>query len=130
MQYYKPWKLEPEEDDQISRQIEDAEDEIDREVEEFERRKAAFETDDDAPDQATGNGIHRESVGSASREESSKPVPSNETQSDTNPAPATNEPLPNTITEDDSTRPKEDTILNDENHGETVLEAEEDTVIY
>jgi hypothetical protein len=127
MQYYKPWELQPEEDEQIQRQIEEVEDQIDREVEEFDRKKAAFEADNN--DSPPGNGIQRESVGSASREASSKPIPLNQVQSDTNPTPAPDESLSNIITEHNSILTKDDAIL-DENHGETVLEAEEDTVIY
>jgi hypothetical protein len=150
-QYYKPWELLPEHEDQIKRQIEEAQATINEELDEFEHKHRGQEVpsnlpaptntmdenmenaptithvelqeDNDAkqdrePDVST---LTNEQPDLAAGDQESKPE--HEHSIEEQPATAGAEAVANTEQE------AEAEIL-DEHHGEMVVEAEEDTVIY
>ncbi|RFU34997.1 hypothetical protein B7463_g1342, partial [Scytalidium lignicola] len=111
--YYKPWELRPEEEDRIKAQIAEAEAVIEREVEEFNLKHPK----DDVTAEGDINGRSKEPVGEAHEESPSVPIVIDAT----NPK-SSQEPL--------SEPPKTEKESIEENNGEVVEEAEEDTVIY
>lgn len=144
-QYYKPWELRPEDDDQIARQIADADDQIEREIDEFEqRRREAIGEEPSVDQQVTvhDGDVVEESAPSKSMVGSE---PSEETaESHATNAGDANVDEPEKLTNDDGeigvekelpkgvpiAQEKIQDVLDDEHHGEMVVEAEEDTVIY
>ncbi|RQM06389.1 hypothetical protein DH86_00001169, partial [Scytalidium sp. 3C] len=108
--YYKPWELRPEEEDQIKAQIAEVEAIIEREAQEFDQKHPK-----DEPLEGEKNGTSKEPVGESHEE--SPPVPS--VIDTTNSKPAQESP---------SEPPRAENV--EENNGEVVEEAEEDTVIY
>ncbi|KAH8801504.1 pinin/SDK/memA/ protein conserved region-domain-containing protein [Xylogone sp. PMI_703] len=111
--YYKPWELQPEEEDRIKTQIAEAEAIIEREVEEFNLKHPK----DDATAEGETNGRSKEPVGEPHKESPSVPI----AVDTTNPKPSQEVPSQPSKTEKESV---------EENNGEVVEEAEEDTVIY
>jgi hypothetical protein len=159
LQYYKPWELLPEHEDQIKRQIEQAQAIIDGELDNFERKrhsdqgssevpatsKIDDETMEDAP--STAQLGHQEEVAEKKDEK-----PDVSTLMTEQPDQAIREPqlqheesmreqLAIARAESDmkaeeqaNTKAEEEALAEaemiDEHHGETVVEVEEDTVIY
>jgi len=128
--YYKPWELLPGDEDIIKRQIEEAEDIIEKETSHFEADNPPV---DDDPTSAT-NGKPPESselpadpsetVGSATNLEERS---GSELHNDTNPGPKSPD-MSNTAQKAiESSEAQKD---HGDDAGEIVLEGEEDTVIY
>jgi hypothetical protein len=137
LQFYIPWDLLPEQKDRIQQQIEDAQASIDLEVDDFERRRVEGDTHATtivAPDALMeDNGIedkktvgseesasHREVAGSHAHEDG-----------DTDLAPTTM--TTNGTAEKKHGAPTSSDLAKEvaeEDQGETVVEAAEDTIIY
>lgn len=152
-QYYKPWDLLPEQDEQIRQQIEEARTTIDQELEDFDRRRAEEDT---ALESST---VTKTDV-DKNMEEDVKPVGAEPLQQaaeshiqengDTNiAAPSTTNGHAGKAVEEESVPiggesvrvddrvPSVEAVQSDlakevaaEDHGETVVEAAEDTIIY
>ncbi|KIW02493.1 uncharacterized protein PV09_06295 [Verruconis gallopava] len=131
--FYKPWQLTPDQEDQIKYQIEEAKATIEREVSEFEKRKAQYEEEErnaaDKEEQVANSS--REDPDRAEDEEAANSMAQDNT--DENPAhgvapdDATSVPSSTTAV-NESMEEVKDTV--DDDQGETVEEADEDTVIY
>lgn len=111
--YYKPWEILPSEADRIKEQIAEAEAFIEREVTEFEKRYPKI----DAISERENTNTSKETVGEPQAEPTSV---SNVSIDTTNPP--VQEPRSERVTTERTTP--------EENNGEVVVEAEEDTVIY
>jgi len=133
--YYKPWELLPEQEEQLNQQLDEAQATIDQELEGFERRRA----EDRAEEPMSSTEIVEEKAENGSQMVGSEPPPeaaeshTQENGDDTNvDAPMNGHTdSANGDTGDgeniDTESPKD---AGDENAGEMVVEAEEDTVIY
>jgi hypothetical protein len=161
LQYYKPWELLPEHEDQIKRQIEEAQAIIDVEFDEFERKrhgdqmpsevptslKIDDETMEDAPSTAllgdqeeiTEKKDEEPDVSTLTTEQPDQatryPEPQPQHEVPTEEQPATAGAEADTRAEEEANKKAEEEAraeaeMIDEHHGETVVEAEEDTVIY
>lgn len=127
----------PEEEDIISRQIEDTEDRIDREVDEFEyrRSKALQELDEiEERDKLQSTSQSKDEFGDMSIDRTgpgnsmSNRDPTTTFAADAMESEIKASSTPALTTGREMEAPQEEMM--DEHHGETVVEAEEDTVIY
>jgi hypothetical protein len=148
LQYYKPWELLPEHENQIKRQIEEAQATINDELDELERRrgeealleapapaKIKDETMGDAPNIAPPE--PREEIAEAKDGEvevsiltTEQPDQAAREQEPEHEPEQTIEEQPATAGAEAVTKAEEEAEIIDEHHGEMVVEAEEDTVIY
>ncbi|KAF2674317.1 hypothetical protein BT63DRAFT_419613 [Microthyrium microscopicum] len=137
--YFKPWKITTADEDEIDQQLRDAESKIEEEVEEFEHRRRQALDELDALEKLETNNGNTPQGSDNSKEEPSTEVgaepitKSEETHSPndnaSNLASTTDVPAAEPIEKEEmSIVPREE--LMDEHQGETVVEADEDTVIY
>jgi len=142
MQYYKPWELQPEQEDEIQRQIDDAQTIVAEELEAYERRREQAQENDRRPSLP---GVAR----SEPQDEADK-MDTEEVTSTQEPEPAheiaAEAGAPGAVSPDDTASAQTqaddssataigesvlaDEEMRDDEQGEHVLEAEEDTVIY
>jgi hypothetical protein len=138
LQFYKPWDVLPEQKDRIDRQIEDAQASVDEEADDFERSRA--EEDIPAPTSAAPDAVMEdngtEDTKTVGSEESAAHVELADSHAhkngDTNLAPPNISS--NGSAEENHGAPVRSSDLAkevaEENQGETVVEAAEDTIIY
>lgn len=117
MQYYKPWKLLPEEEARIQKQISEVQALIERELDEFDKLYPEEPSQEAPTREEKANISTRETVGEPHTE--SPPI-SNVHVDPTN--------LPVEAPPSDQTRTDSHSL--EEHNGEVIVEAEEDTVIY
>jgi hypothetical protein len=138
-QYFKPWEPTSGQADQIRRQVEEAQETINREREAFEQRRAqeqAEESKIDQPHEQNAQSAESDKVGAGLTQEAAEPISDNtdnatnlaippddtisaQTQGDDSSATAVNESVEEDMKD-----------VADDEQGETVVEADEDTVIY
>ncbi|KAB2578964.1 Pinin/SDK/MemA protein [Lasiodiplodia theobromae] len=128
--FYKPWELRPEEEDIIKAQVEEAEASIERELAEFERRKQAEE--EATPEKEADAEAHKteDMVGS---EQANEPPKSPQEQDNAATSDDQVDPVSHPDSQENGHAAKDHDNKAKEHHddhGEEVLEAEEDTVIY
>jgi hypothetical protein len=158
-QYYKPWELLPEHEDQIKRQLIEAQVIIDDELDEFERKAHGEETPSEVPlldkkddenmdDAPTTAPLQHQKEASEKKDDKphvstltteqpdqtiEEPEPQQDQAMEEEQATAGAEADTN-VDEEANTRAEkeaaEEAELIDEHHGEMIVEAEEDTVIY
>jgi hypothetical protein len=114
-QYYKPWKLTHDDEERIIRQVDQATEQVAQEREQFEQRRANAQPDEDldgenSPEQTDPSRPNRDGEETTTLE----------IMEDVEATSIVNDPPQNQLDDDDD----------DEHHGETVLETQEDTVIY
>ncbi|KAF2719468.1 hypothetical protein K431DRAFT_251336 [Polychaeton citri CBS 116435] len=142
--YYRPWELRPDEEELIDRQIDDMQDEIDQEIEEFDSRYGSERTQRNGPIQvypSSEPASHDESPEGQQKETEKLLIMSLEKQNaDTSIAnaiqaenvPQAEELVVGTETKDrittDSAADSKVDVLDDD--GDHVVEGDEDTVIY
>lgn len=141
--YFKPWELLPEQEDQINRQREDVDVQIDQELDDFDQVRQRWQKED-----ANGHADHQDTVSTEEQDRSngtnhaavSTTVPANDQEQDAVADPETRPATTNAIatqsTEEEQTR---DQAAEDgdrhrkesiDDTGDIVVEADEDTVIY
>lgn len=130
LQYYRPWDLRADEEEQIKRQVEDAEAEVDRELSDYRYEENKYREQEGSNDEImadTTSGQQQEQE--ASPGDGVKPIVVKEEEDKDEPS-ATNASAPDA---EQDTKPTEehdhDRDMGDDNN-EEVLEAEEDTVLY
>lgn len=117
MQYYKPWKLQPEEEALIQKQISEVEALIERELGEFDKLYSEEPSKETPAHEEKANISSRETVGEPHKES----PPTSPVQADPTNPPVEAPPSDQAGTENHSL---------EEHNGEVVVEADEDTVIY
>jgi hypothetical protein len=151
-QFYKPWELRPEEDDQIKRQIEDAEKAIEAEVDEHQVKNRGDEEENKAEAvQHSNSSASQVDRAEPSKQPEDQDIIRDDEQSGAGPVgadttndeqvaaeksthevdTASNKDKPEveaTVREEDSGKPEEKT--NEDHGGEELVEGQEDDVIY
>jgi hypothetical protein len=147
LQYYKPWELTPDQEDEIQRQIEEAQSIIDNELDGFERQQERTQDEDrrpSAPAREEPEDPELSKMDIEPAEEEKAEIQAQDEEMD-NAQPTSGEPEKEPTTAE--TRPDDSpatsaTAVNEpvaeeelrdameDDQGETVVEAEEDTVIY
>jgi hypothetical protein len=140
--YYKPWKLLPEEDEQIARQIAETDAAIERELQEAEESNRRYQQDEEEDDlqhpERVGRDLGRKEDDEKSIEKHEDTEMVNDTKDD-DPIPGTDAPKdaedPVTSINENTTKRSEDQLGRQFGAGEDIgdgeiVEGEEDTVIY